>query len=257
MEAEIAIIGGTGLYNLDRMDRVEERIITTPYGDATAGIGLLGGKPVAFMPRHGTKHSIPPHLVNYRANIAALAQIGVKKVLATCSVGSLNKEMAPGHLVLLDQFIDFTKSRPSTFFEGGAAGVVHTDMTRPYCSRLREILKDVSKGLKRTVHQRGVYVCTEGPRFETPAEIKMFRILGGDLVGMTNVPEVVLAREKGLCYAAVAVVTNFAAGISPNPLSHEEVLQEMGSSQQDLLELLRQAVRAIPQGEHCMCSQGT
>ena len=256
MQAEIGIIGGTGFYDLGRMDHIEEKVISTPYGEAKAGIGLMEGKLVAFMPRHGAKHSVPPHRVNYQANIAALAQIGVKKILATCSVGSLNMEMAPGHLVLLDQFIDFTKNRQLTFYEGGPAGVVHTDMTRPYCSCLRQTLFEVAQGLNRPVHQQGVYVCTEGPRFETPAEINMFKILGGDLVGMTNVPEVVLAREKGLCYAAVAIVTNFAAGISPNPLSHEEVLQEMRSSQKDLLELLRLAVKAISPDEACLCSRG-
>lgn len=256
MEADIGIIGGSGLYNMDMMTRAEEITLDTIYGQASASIGLLEGKPVAFMPRHGAHHTLPPHLINYRANIAALEQIGVKKILATVSVGSLNLDMKPGEMVVLDQFIDFTKRRPLTFYEGGEAGVVHTDMTRPYCDSLREILIRVSGNLKRTVHGHGVYVCTEGPRFETPAEINMFRILGGDVVGMTNVPEVVLAREKGLCYAAVAVVTNFAAGISPQPLSHQEVLEEMGTCRTDLRELLRMAVKEISGDKPCMCSSG-
>lgn len=256
MKADIAIIGGTGLYNMDMMEAVSEITVETEYGEAKAYIGSMEGKSMAFMPRHGTRHSVPPHLVNYRANITALKQLGVKKILATASVGSLNTAMAPGHLVLVDQFIDFTKNRPLTFFEGGEKGVVHTDVTQPYCIGLRGILKNVSRGLGRTVHQQGVYVCTEGPRFETPAEIKMFQLLGGHLVGMTNVPEVVLAREAGLCYATVATVTNFAAGISPNSLSHEEVLEEMAASQEYLLELLRRAVRKIVPEEGCGCSRG-
>lgn len=256
MKADIAIIGGTGLYNMDMMEAVSEITVETEYGEAKAYIGNMEGKSMAFMPRHGTRHSVPPHLVNYRANITALKQLGVKKILATASVGSLNTDMAPGHLVLVDQFIDFTKNRPATFFEGGEKGVIHTDVTQPYCSSLRGILTDVSRDLGRTVHPKGVYVCTEGPRFETPAEIKMFQLLGGHLVGMTNVPEVVLAREAGLCYATVATVTNFAAGISPTPLSHEEVLEEMAASQKYLLELLRRAVREIVPSEDCGCSRG-
>lgn len=130
------------------------------------------------------------------------------------------------------------KVGPSHFLRVAKPGIVHIDVTHPYCEQLRELLMDVTGSLNRTVHKDGVYVCTEGPRYETPAEIKMFQILGGDLVGMTNVPEVVLAREKGICYAAIAVVTNFAAGISPHPLTHREVLDEMRASHQDLKELL-------------------
>ena len=253
LQADIAIIGGSGLYDMESMTQIEQVTIDTMYGKASAAIGLMEGKRIAFMPRHGIGHTVPPHLVNYRANIAALEQIGVKRILATVSVGSLNMDMKPGHLVFLNQFIDFTKSRPLTFFEGGEAGVVHIDVTHPYCEQLRELLMDVTGSLNRTVHKDGVYVCTEGPRYETPAEIKMFQILGGDLVGMTNVPEVVLAREKGICYAAIAVVTNFAAGISPHPLTHREVLDEMRASHQDLKELLRRAVQGIDVKKGCTC----
>ncbi len=252
MQADIAVIGGSGFYDLD-LGEVEQVTIDTMYGQAQANIGLLEGKRVAFMPRHGPGHTVPPHLVKDRANIAALEKIGVNKVLATVSVGSLNMDMEPGHLVVVDQFIDFTRSRPLTFYEGGQSGVVHTDMTNPYCSQLRELLIKVSKGLNRMVHSHGVYVCTEGPRFESSAEINMFRILGGDMVGMTNVPEVVLAREKGLCYAAVAVVTNYAAGISPRPLSHDEVLAEMSCSRTDLMELLRQVIKDASTEKNCLC----
>jgi len=253
MQAEIAIIGGSGFYDMDMMTQVDQAIIETPYGKAAANIGMLAGKQVAFVPRHGAGHTVPPHLVNYRANIEALRWMGVKRVLATVSVGSLNKDMQPGNLVFLDQFIDFTKSRPLTFFEGGETGVVHTDMTNPYCRELRELMIKASAGSNMRFHPRGVYVCSEGPRFETSAEINMYRILGGDVVGMTNVPEVVLAREAGICYAAVAVVTNFAAGISPNPLSHEEVLAEMRNAHKDLRELLRQVVEAVPDRKNCDC----
>ena len=195
MQADIAVIGGSGFYDLD-LGEVEQVTIDTMYGQAQANIGLLEGKRVAFMPRHGPGHTVPPHLVNYRANIAALEKIGVNKVLATVSVGSLNMDMEPGHLVVVDQFIDFTKSRPLTFYEGGQSGVVHTDMTNPYCSQLRELLIKVSKGLNRMVHSHGVYVCTEGPRFESSAEI-ICSDLGRGYGRYDQCPEVVWPGKKG------------------------------------------------------------
>jgi len=253
MKAEIGIIGGTGLYDPGMLTDVREYTVNTIYGDATVLIGCLENKQVAFLPRHGKEHTVPPHLVNYRANIAALKEIGVEQILATASVGSLNRNIKPGDLVILDQFIDFTKSRALTFYEGGSSGVVHTDMTEPYCPRLRNILIDCAKFIDVRVHSWGVYVCTEGPRFETPAEIKMYQKLGGDLVGMTNVPEVVLAREKGICYAAIAVVTNFAAGISPTPLSHNEVIEAMKDSIKDVRDLLKRTIISTSSDGSCNC----
>jgi len=245
MNADIGIIGGTGLYCPNMLEDVKEYTINTVYGDAVVLLGRFGGSSIAFLPRHGEKHTVPPHLINYRANIMALQEIGVKNIIATASVGSLNLEMKPGDLVIIDQFIDFTKFRPLTFFDGGENGVVHTDMTEPYCPRLRKILIDISADIDANVHSQGVYVCTEGPRFETPAEIRMFQKLGGDVVGMTNVPEVVLAREKGICYAAVAVVTNYAAGISPTPLTHEEVVQAMNRNLNLVRDLIFRAAEKI------------
>ncbi|GAW91044.1 S-methyl-5'-thioadenosine phosphorylase [Calderihabitans maritimus] len=257
MEVEVGIIGGTGVYDPDMLTEIEEKEISTPYGQARVILGSYRGKRLAFLPRHGTGHSVPPHLVNYRANIRALKELGVRSILATAAVGSLNREMKPGQFVLVDQFLDFTKNRPSTFFEGGQAGVVHIDMTEPYCPELRKILKEAAKELGLPVHDRGTYVCTEGPRFETPAEIEMFRRLGGDLVGMTNVPEVVLAREAEICYATVATVTNFAAGISSQLLTHREVLEMMAQSNQNLRRLLMSAVDQILLGESrsCICGR--
>ncbi|HBT20021.1 MAG TPA: S-methyl-5'-thioadenosine phosphorylase [Peptococcaceae bacterium] len=245
MNADIGIIGGTGLYNADMLENIKEYTINTVYGDAVVLVGCFAGKSIAFLPRHGKKHTVPPHLINYRANITALQEIGVKHIIATASVGSLNMNMKPGDFVIIDQFIDFTKFRPLTFYDGGENGVVHTDMTEPYCPRLRKILIDLSADIDTDVHPKGVYVCTEGPRFETPAEIKMFQKLGGDVVGMTNVPEVVLAREKGICYAAVAVVTNYAAGISSAPLTHEEVVQAMNRNLNIVRDLIFKAAEKI------------
>jgi 5'-methylthioadenosine phosphorylase len=226
--------------------------VETPYGVVSVQIGLLSGKYVAFMPRHGRGHAVPPHKVNYRANIWALKQLGVQQVLATAAVGSLREDLPPGDLVLIDQFIDFTKQRPSTFFEG-EQGVVHIDMTEPYCTRLRKELAKAADSLGIQVESKGTYVCTEGPRFETPAEIRMFQALHGDVVGMTSVPESVLAREQEMCYATVAMVTNFCSGISNQPLTHKEVMDVMKDNIQKVRELFYKTIADSDGTRDCAC----
>lgn len=247
-----AIIGGTGVYDPKMLTEIKELSIDTPYGNVVVTSGTYEGQEVAFIARHGKGHSIPPHLINYRANIHALKQIGVENIIATTAVGSLNQAMEPGHFVLVDQFLDFTKSRCQTFFEGGKKGVVHVDVTEPYCSRLRSVLAKAAEDLKVPYHQGGTYVCTEGPRFESPAEIKMFAKLGGDLVGMTNVPEVILAREAEMCYATVSMVTNFAAGISPQALTHGEVLETMAQNSENFKKLIMTTLSRL-KSEDCSC----
>lgn len=253
MDVKIAVIGGTGVYDPNIMTNIRDETISTPYGDVQLKVGNYRGKPVAFMNRHGDEHSIPPHLVNYRANIAALKKLGVKNVLATGAVGSLNPAMQPGHFIFVDQFLDFTKCRQQTFFDGGAAGVVHLDMTSPYCPELREILSRSARSLGFTSHPAGTYICCEGPRFETAAEIKMYRLLGGDLVGMTSVPEAPLAREAEMCYATIAMVTNYAAGISPTRLTHQEVVDVMMQNGENIRKLVMQAIAWIDQDRSCVC----
>jgi len=210
------IIGGSGFYQAG--DGVTRRI-TTPYGEAEVDILKLEEEEIAFLPRHGKTHNLAPHKINYRANIAALGSLGVENILATATVGSLNLELEPGRMALLTQFLDFTWGRESTFFEENT--VKHVDVTEPYCPNLRQALLRAGIAQGIALSTQATYVCTQGPRFETPAEIEMFRRLGGDLVGMTGVPEVVLARESGMCYAAVALVTNLAAGMTEKKLSHE------------------------------------
>ncbi|MDD4753895.1 MAG: S-methyl-5'-thioadenosine phosphorylase [Desulfitobacteriaceae bacterium] len=253
MAPQIGIIGGTGVYNPQLLSDVKEKVVTNLYGEVKLALGTYRGIEVVFMTRHGAGHSVPPHLVNYRANIWALKELGVERILATAAVGSLNEVMEPGHFVLVDQFLDFTKNRQNTFYDGGEMGVVHTDMTNPYCPHLREVLAESAQDLNITVHKTGTYVCAEGPRFETPAEIKMYRMLGGDLVGMTSVPEVTLAREAGICYATVAMVTNFAAGISPRELTHQEVVETMKANGENLNKLLMKTVETIPEERRCRC----
>lgn len=252
------IIGGSGVYDPSMMDESEQRTVQTPYGDVSVTVGMIGGQSVAFLPRHGAGHGVPPHLVNYRANIWALKAIGVTRIISTSAVGSLKHSIAPGSFVVLSNFIDFTKSRPSTFYEGGASviddkDVVHIDVTEPYCPHLREVLYDAGRSLDLPMIARGVYVCTEGPRFETSSEIGMFSIIGGDVVGMTNVPEVVLARELELCYASVAMVTNYAAGISSAKLTHTEVLEIMDQHIAAIKKLIRAAIPLISGERTCPC----
>jgi 5'-methylthioadenosine phosphorylase len=249
---KIAIIGGTGVYDPTMLENIQQQQVDTPFGEVQLKSGWYLGQEIAFMARHGSHHSIPPHLINYRANIWALKKLGVEQIIATTAVGSLNRKMRPGDLVLVDQFLDFTKGRAATFYEGGQRGVVHVDVTEPYCPHLRRILYDEARKLNIAIHQQGTYVCTEGPRFESPAEIKMFSILQGDLVGMTNLPEVVLAREAEMCYSTVSMVTNFAAGISAQPLTHSEVVEAMSLSGENIRRLIMAAIAALSDGDcHC------
>ncbi|MGI6034681.1 MAG: S-methyl-5'-thioadenosine phosphorylase [Limnochordia bacterium] len=249
----LAVIGGTGLYDPVFLAGAKEQVIKTPYGDADAIVGEGPQGPMVFMARHGRGHGIPPHLINYRANIWALYSMGVTGILATAAVGSLRRELAPGSFLLLDQFIDFTKTRINTFAEDR---VIHVDFTRPYCPRLGDYLIDSAHRLGIELRDSGCYVCTEGPRYETPAEVNMFAQLGGDVVGMTNVPEVVLARELGICYATVTVVTNYGAGIAPVPLSHDEVGKVMTKNSKDLRRLLQTTMELVPPGEGACCGKG-
>lgn len=248
-----AIVGGSGVDVSELLEDAEERTVSTRYGDADVEVGTLAGVEVAFLRRHGRGHTVPPHAVNYRANIAALAGMGCDRLVATAAVGSLDAAMDLGHFVAIDQFLDFTSGRPATFHDGGPDGVVHVDVTAPYCDDIRGTVVDAGRDRGLDVHDRGTYVCTQGPRFESAAEIRMFQELGGSVVGMTGVPEVVLARELGLCYATVAAVTNLAAGLRPEPLTHEEVLEAQAANAENLATLLAATVTALPDEHRCGC----
>ena len=242
----IGIIGGSGVYEITKKaDSVTEKLVETDYGDVYVSILDIFSKKVAFIPRHAKGHSIPPHRINYRANIDALKKIGVTKIIATNSVGSMNENMPPGSFVLPDDFLDFSQNRPNTFHEDK---VVHVDVTEPYCSSLRDVLD-----MSGEVILGGTYVCTEGPRFETPAEIKMFKMLGGDLVGMTGLPEVVLAREREMCYNSICIVSNYASGISPHELTIDEVFEMVGKKEVELLELIYNFIKNVDDSLDCTC----
>lgn len=254
-DIKVGIIGGTGVYNQSLFSNADEIIVDTAFGSVTMMKCDYKDSMVFFLARHGGGHSVPPHKVNYKANIAALKQVGIEKIIATAAVGSLNKTIPPGSMVVIDQFIDLTRQRPLTFFEGDNGLVVHTDFTEPYCSEIRQAILKAGQNSKQKLVEGGCYVCTEGPRFESPAEIKMMKQWGGDLVGMTNIPEAVLAREAGLCYATIALSTNYAAGISAKPLTHQEVLEIMDQVKPDLDRLLTACLEAIKPEHNCRCKE--
>lgn len=251
MQAEFAVIGGTGVYDPGLLESPQTCAVDTPYGSVEVVIGRYQQRSIAFLPRHGRGHSVPPHKIAYRANISALKTLGVTQVLSTSAVGSLRPDCPPGTLLAVDDFIDFTRTRPSTFFDLGK--VVHVDFTDPYCNRLRAALADTASGLGIELRQGGTYVCTEGPRFESKAEIGFFQSSGGSVVGMTSLPEVVLAKEAELCYATVCIVTNYAAGISPTPLTHEEVVETMGRNIAKVRQLFFETLLALDSQRTCRC----
>lgn len=254
MNYEIAIIGGTGLYSLPGIEGLQKKTIGTPFGNVTLNVGILGGKNVAFITRHGEKHNIAPSEINYRANLFALKTLGARVVLATACSGSINSLYQIGDFVLLEQFLDFTKSRAARFYEGDESKPIPLlDFTNPYCGSIGKTMMEAGTKLGETVKTGATYCCMEGPRFESGAEIKMLKMLGGDLVGHTGYPEVVLAREAGMCYCSVGIVSNMAAGISDKPITPGEVVEIMSVRFIKVQSLLAETIRAIPNDFECAC----
>ncbi len=227
---ESAIITGTGIYEIPGFE-FEEQVIFTPYGQALVNIGMGDGLELAFLARHGLSHTTPPHKINYRANLKALQILGVKRIIATNAVGSINREIPPAGLALLTDFLDFTSGREMTFYDGGEFGLAHTNMDDPYCPALREMILGFAPEFDLHIHPEAVYVATNGPRFESPAEIKMYAKLGGDVVGMTGLPELTLARELNMHYAGIAYSINWAAGL-------EEEMMFVGNQMEDIKQRL-------------------
>jgi 5'-methylthioinosine phosphorylase len=210
----LAIIGGSGLTRLATIESPHRRVVRTPYGEPSGALvfGRMRGRDVVFLPRHGHAHSIPPHQVNYRANIWALREQKVSAIVSVASVGGIRADLGPGVLAVPHQLIDYTHGRRGTFFEGPDQPVTHVDFTEPYCPKLRASLLAAAAAAGQPIVDGAVYACTQGPRLETAAEIERLARDGADLVGMTGMPEAVLARELGLSYAAIAAVVNHAAG---------------------------------------------
>jgi len=242
----IAIVGGTGFEELPPEIFAEPLEIDTEQGTVrvlSVSDNYTEPYKLYFLSRHGADHSLAPHQVNYRANALALKALGVGYVFATNAAGSLRTELPPGAFVILDDFIDFTKQRPLTLFGGHKWS--HTDFTIPYSPLLRSMLLESAAAHKVPIQDRGTYVCCDGPRFESPAEVRLFRAWGGDLVGMTGLPEAVFAREAGLEYAAVAIVTNFGAGLTETPVAHSEVVLQMSASLPHLRSICLVAARSL------------
>ncbi len=259
MKESICIIGGSGFY--DFLPSPKEKLVETPFSSEPVVLyhSTVNDRDLYFLPRHGKGHSIPPHRINFKANIYAIHLLSISRVLSTSAVGSARIEIKPGEYVLLDQFIDII--RPITFFEGEFGvkfqdgnelnGVIHTDMTHPYCPDLRNHISGI---LSRFPYSRlqGTYYCAAGPRFETPAEIKAIAAMGGDVVGMTNSSEAILCRELGICYSSIAVVTNYAAGLQKQ-VNHQEVIDLFNQRASELKTILNDVIEILPYTKTCSC----
>lgn len=240
----IGVIGGTGLSEPKFLNDVQFRQVATPYDEQTVQvlIGSLQGKTVAFLPRHGRDHKVPPHRINYRANLWALHAIGVSAVIGVNAVGGIHAETGPGRLAVPDQIIDYTWGREHTFFADGLEAVTHIDFSHPYDAALRQILIDAAQG--RDLWPQGVYGCTQGPRLESGAEIQRLLRDGCDMVGMTGMPEAALARELGVAYACLAVSVNWAAGLSDELITMEAIGRVLNTGMIEVLDVLQKAIVA-------------
>jgi len=250
--AEIGIIGGTGVYDPEIIEDREEVKVHTPYGAPSdlITLGSYKGRHVAFLSRHGRDHVIPPHKLNNRANIWAMKQLGVKQIVASSAVGSLREDYKPGDFVMTDQFIDRTKERPDTFYEGGQ--ICHISMADPICPTLHDYFYQYAKKIGLPVHETGTYVCVNGPRFSTRAESKLFRQWGCDIIGMTLYPEVVLAREAEICYVIVAMVTDYDVW-AEKPVSTAEIVETMQKNASNFKKLIMGALPNMPLETTCAC----
>ena len=251
--AEIAIIGGTGVYDAGLFSSKKEIKVHTPYGEPsdTITIGEFSGRKVAFLPRHGRGHRIPPHKINNRANIWALKQLGVTRILAPSAVGSLREEIRPGDIALPDQFIDFTKSRVYTFYDGGQ--VCHISAADPFCPQLREHTAAKISSLGFRAHSNATYLCVEGPRFSTRAESKFFKdSVRADIIGMTLVPECILAREAEICYISIATITDYDVW-SEIPVTSQEVIETLNHNVDKTRKVIAETIPSISEHRTCKC----
>lgn len=240
----IGIIAGTGFYSIDHIENPREKVVLTEYGKAKAFHGTWNGREVYFLTRHGADHSVPPHKINYRANIQALVDLGVEDVLAVNVVGGVDPKLPVGSMQIMEDFLDFTKNRVATFHDG-QDGVIHTEVTNAYNKELREAVLQAAKNLKLEVFRGGVYACFDGPRFESAAEIKMTSILGGTVVGMTGVPEVTLACEKGLRYAALSLIVNPAAGLSDEVITVDEIDRIIKTTGEKVVRIIDETIKLL------------
>jgi len=236
----LAIIGGSGFTNIETLRVTRREVVYTPFGAPSAPLvhGTFGNRDVVFLPRHGSGHTIPPHRINYRANLWALHHIGVEQVVSVAAVGGIRHDMGPLALVIPDQIIDYTYGRPHTFFEQDLTEVTHIDFTYPYCEELRQRLLAAARALSEPVINGGAYGATQEPRLETAREVQRLERDGCDIVGMTGMPEAALARELGLCYACCALVVNWAAGKGQGVISLQEIKHNLRIGMEKVRRLL-------------------
>ena len=253
--AEIGIIGGTGVYDPGLFSEKRDIKVYTPFGNPSdlITVGEYAHKKVAFIPRHGKGHRIPPHRINNRANIWALKELGVKRIIAPTAVGSMKYEYRPGDIAIPDQFVDFTKGRQYTFYDGGE--VCHISVADPFCPELRDVAVCRGDKLGYNVHTKATYVCVEGPRFSTRAESQFFRdVLKADIIGMTLVPECPLAREAEICYVSIAMVTDYDVWAN-SPVSSKEVIELLSKNNEKTRKIIAEMISTIPaRSIKCNCA---
>jgi 5'-methylthioadenosine phosphorylase len=253
--AEIGIIGGTGLYEMEGFTEVRELSVATPFGPPSDSlmVGSLEGQRVAFLPRHGRGHRILPHELNFRANVFAMKTLGVEFLLSVSAVGSLKERYAPLHVVVPDQFIDRTRQRQSTFFGRGL--VAHVAFAHPFCRNLTKVMAEACAEAGATHHVGGTYVCMEGPQFSTLAESRLYRSWGADLIGMTNLQEAKLAREAEICYSTLAMVTDYDCWHPDHDaVTADQIMAVLGKNSETAKAVLRAAVRRLPVPRDCECA---
>ncbi len=254
MQVEFGVIGGTGLYDPKLIKNVQEITLDTPYGKPSDAItvGELSGKTVAFLPRHGKLHTIRPTDINVRANIWALKRLGVKRILAASTVGSLQEDYQPGEIVFADQFIDRTTRREQSFYSIAEGRVCHISVAEPMCPQLHKTVIEVAKALKIKIHETGTYVCIEGPRFSTKAESKIYQKWGADIIGMTMVPEVVLAREAEICYTNISTVTDYDCW-KEHAVCVEDIVTTMRKNIENVKRIIAETIAKTPSEYSCKC----
>jgi 5'-methylthioadenosine phosphorylase len=253
-QAEIGIIGGSGLYSMNGLTKTREVTVKTPFGEPSDAVvlGMLEGKRVAFLARHGRGHRILPSEINFRANVYAMKLLGVERIISVSAVGSLMEDLQPGEFLVPDQFVDRTKNRVSTFFGEGL--VAHVGFDKPTCGQVSAVLADASVHCGVMVHRRGTYVCIEGPQFSTLAEANMHRQLRFEVIGMTNVTEAKLAREAEICYATIAMITDFDCWHPEHEsVTASQIIATLVQNAENAQKVLREAVRAMPEGRSCKC----
>lgn len=254
MKTKIGIIGGSGFY---QFLKGKEILVRTPYGNPSDKIFIsqYHGKKIAFLPRHGKNHQYPPHKINYRANLFAFKKLGVERIIAPCAVGSLSPKIKPGDFVFCNQFIDRTKRRTDTFFDGPK--VAHISISEPYCPELRKIAIKNCQNLKIPFHKKGTVIVIEGPRFSTRDESNFYSKIG-DIINMTQYPEVALARELGMCYLNISLVTDYDAGLKGKkgikPVTAKEVIKTFQKNNEKMKELILEIIKNLPEKKNCQCS---